>query len=293
MLVITPNPWSDYALIDSGNGRRLEKFGPYTLSRPDPGALWQRLLTENDWQKADAIFQKADGREKWVTKNVPEKWLLHYQYLSFWAKLTPFKHTGVFPEQAVNWDWISQLIEGAKRPISVLNLFAYTGIASLVAAKAGAHVTHLDASKPSIAWAKENQIASHLENSPIRWIVDDAIKFTKREKNRGVAYDGIILDPPVYGHGPHGETWDFSVHFPILLSQCRALLSEKPLFILINAYAVSHSAITLANMLSDMTADFGGVIQSGELALKESGRGRPACRQGRLLSTGIFGRWSQ
>jgi len=286
MIILTPEPWADYELLDTGNGRRLERFGVYVLSRPDPQILWQPSLSQADWSKADAVFEKTANGEKWVVKtSVPESWQLHYDTLMFLAKLTPFKHTGVFPEQAVHWQWMRERIEKANRKLNILNLFAYTGVASLIAAEAGAAVTHVDASKPAIAWARENQHACHLDNASIRWIVDDALKFTKREHARGVSYDGILLDPPVYGHGPHGETWDFSKHFPMLLAQCKMILSEAPVFFLINAYAVSASALMLENVLSDCLHGFGGAIETGELALKETSRGR-------LLSTGIFGRWS-
>ena len=215
---------------------------------------------------------------------MPEKWLVHYGPLSFWAKLSPFKHTGIFPEQSVHWDWMMKRIENANRPISVLNLFAYTGLASLAAASAGAAVTHVDASRSAITWANENQEASQLKDKPIRWILDDVLKFVSREIRRGNKYDAIIMDPPIFGHGADGETWKFHDNFPELLHHCRQLLSEKPLFILINAYAISASGIMLGNVLTDMTAGLNGTITVGELALKQM-------KNSRLLSTGIFSRW--
>ncbi|MDO8638768.1 MAG: class I SAM-dependent methyltransferase [Candidatus Daviesbacteria bacterium] len=287
MIILTTPNWADYELLDTGNGYRLERFGKYILKRPDPQILWKPKLPKSEWEKADASFEN----DKWVVKTkMPARWLMEYKDLKFWAKLSPFKHTGVFPEQASQWDFISSVIEKSsmslraeRSNLSILNLFAYTGIASIACAKAGALVTHLDASRPAIGWAKENQQASGLPENSIRWILDDAIKFTGREIKRGVKYDGIIMDPPVYGHGTEGEIWDFNKDLPKLLENCRQILSDKPLFIIINAYAVSSSAIMLKNVLQDL--NLGGKIEAGELALKESSSDR-------LLSTGIFARWS-
>ena len=286
MLIEQTAGWQDYALLDSGDGVRLEKYGQFTLVRPDPQIIWSKR-NPDIWQKADAIFSKTSAdKGVWEKQNprLPEKWLMAYKNLAFWVKLTPFKHTGVFPQQASQWDWIAQQVFEAKREINVLNLFGYTGIASLAAAVAGAKVTHLDASRPAIAWARENQQASKLLDKPIRWILDDALKFTGREIKRGVKYDAVIADPPIYGHGPAGERWDFNKNFPQLLANCRQILSTHPLFILINAYAISSSALMLENVLADHTKGLGGKIEVGELALQEKDGGR-------LLSTGIFGRW--
>lgn len=286
MRILSAPTWSDYELIDSGHGRRLERFGPYTLDRPDPQTLWHPLLPVSEWQKADAVFlEEGKNKGTWIRKSqIPHAWPLKYDGITMHAKLTPFKHTGVFPEQSAHWQWISQQLSAATPDTYILNLFGYTGIASLVAAKAGAQVTHVDASRPTIGWAKENQALSGLSDKPIRWILDDALKFVKREAKRGVRYDGIIMDPPVFGHGPDGERWDFNEHLPQLLEACRAVLTEQPLFIIINAYAVSASAIMLENMLIDLK--LGGTIECGELALKETNRDR-------TLSTGIFARWSR
>ena len=271
---------NDYDLIDSGDGRRLERFGKYLLDRPDPEVLWQKTLPEADWSKADAKF-----RENWININhVPEKWEMSEEGIKFWAKLAPFKHTGVFPEQASQWKYILDTLKN--KNANVLNLFAYTGIASLFAAKAGAKVTHLDASKPAITWANENRELNGMQDAPIRWIIDDAIKFTQREAKRGVAYDAIIMDPPVYGHGPAGEIWDFNKDFPRLLENCRHIISGNPLFVLVNAYAISSSSTTLANTLQGYFGNLGGTIENGELTLKEKSAGR-------LLSTGIWARWSK
>jgi len=271
----------NYELIDSGDGRRLERFGDYVLDRPDPEVLWKKTLPEVEWQKADAIF-----RDSWVNKNhVPARWQIEHEGIKFWAKLAPFKHTGIFPEQAGQWEYINKrIIESANKNTNVLNLFAYTGIASLFAAKARAKVTHLDASRPAITWANENRELNGMQDAPIRWIIDDALAFTAREVKRGVKYDVIIMDPPVYGHGPKGEIWDFNKDFPRLLENCRQILSDTPLFVLVNAYAISSSSTTLANTLQGFFGKLGGNIENGELTLKEKSAGR-------LLSTGIWARW--
>lgn len=288
MDVLIGKNWKDYTLLDTGDGYRLERFGQFSLVRPDPQIIWSKSLPESEWQQADATFVKQkDGKEGWKTKkSIPDKWLMQQGDVSFWVKKTPFKHTGVFPEQSVQWDWIREKITAANRPLNVLNLFAYTGIASLVSAAAGAKVTHVDASKPTLAWAKENQAASSLTDKPIRWILDDAVKFCQREVKRGVRYDAIIMDPPIYGHGPGGEKWQFHQSFPQLLKICKALLSDNPLFLLINAYAISSSAIMLNNILAENTKDLRGKIRFGELALEEE-------KNQRLLSTGIFATWEK
>lgn len=271
----------NYELIDSGEGRRLEKFGDYLLDRPDPQIIWKKNLPEEEWGKADAVF-----KDKWIHNvNIPEKWVLNHNDVKFYAKLAPFKHTGIFPEQSIQWDYINNsIIQSANKSINILNLFGYTGIASLFAAKAGAKVTHVDASRPSITWANENAKLNNIDS--IRWIVDDALKFTEREVKRGVKYDAIMMDPPVYGHGPTGSVWDFNRDFPTLLENCKKILSTNPLFVLVNAYAISSSSITLANTLQDYIGRTDGNIENGELTLKETSGGR-------LLSTGIWARWSK
>ncbi len=278
MKILQTDTWKDYVLLDSGDGKRLEKFGAYTLIRPDPQCIWQPHLPQSQWQKADAIFENGWKKQG----EVPDKWLCRWNNLSFWVKLSPFKHTGVFPEQAVHWEFISSVVaSGASQ--SILNLFGYTGIASLAAAQVGAKVTHVDASYPTIGWAKDNQIASGLQEKPIRWILDDCLKFCERELKRSVSYDGIIMDPPIYGHDPKGKIWKFEESFPKLVEICSKLLSEKPLFFIVNAYAISASSIMLENVLHDYLKNLGGEIESGELALQE--------KSGRLLSTGIYARW--
>lgn len=279
MKVLQTKGWEDYELLDSGNGLRLERFGKHTISKPDPQAIWKQSLSKSFWENADAKYEN----NTWIKKaNFPEKWEIRYKNLKFFAKLTSFKHTGIFPEQSINWDFIQNLIENADYKPNILNLFAYTGAASLVAAEKGAKVTHLDASKPSISWAKENQEASGLIDKPIRYILDDAISFTAREIRRGNKYDGVIMDPPVYGHGPSKEVWDFNESFPILLKNCSELLSEKPLFVISNAYAISSSSIMLKNLFEDYFPK--GNLEYGELALEQ--------QNSRLLSTGIIARLS-
>ena len=287
MNLLVAKNWSDYSLLDSGEGERLERFGEYILSRPDPQAIWKKSLVLSEWQKADATFVRESGdKGRWQKKgSMPSQWTIKYKNLIIICKLTPFKHTGVFPEQAVWWEEIKQRVKETKRQSNILNLFGYTGVASLVAAEAGAKVTHVDSSYPTIGWAKENQKESKLEDKPIRWILDDALKFCQRELKRGVKYDGIIMDPPIYGHGPKGEKWDFEKNFPELLEICTKLLSDTPLFVIVNAYAISASSIMLENVLKDFLKD--GEIESGEIVLEEQNNAK------RLLSTGIFVRWSK
>lgn len=264
----------DYELIDSGSGERLERFGKYVLARPDPEAIWEKSKPE-EWARADAVF-----KERWEKKKtMPDSWLMDWEGIKFYARLTPFKHVGVFLEQEPQWRWLGEKVQKQQK---ILDLFGYTGIASLVCARAGAEVTHIDSSRPTISWARENQKASGLENKPVRWILDDVVKFVAREERRKSEYDGIIMDPPVYGHGPEGEVWDFGKDLPKLLALCRKILSKKPSFILINAYAVSMSATTLGNVLTDFHLP--GKIETGELFLTD--------QSNRKLSTGIWGKWS-
>lgn len=283
MQLLSTKGWQDYQLLDTGNGKRLEKFGEYIISKPDPQAIWKPHLSDIDWQKADATYLETE--KNWSNNNLLDKWQMTYKNIKFYAKLTNFKHTGIFPEQILNWEFIENSIKKTNKQINVLNLFGYTGIASLVCAANGAKVTHVDGSKPSITWARENQALSNLSDKPIRWILDDAVEFTKREARRENLYDAIIMDPPVYGHGPNGEIWDFNKSFPALLENCKKILSPNPLFIIINAYAISSSSLMLANMLEDYLNLPKEQIEYGELALEEKSRNR-------LLSTGIFARWS-
>lgn len=281
MTILDTTGWQDYALLDTGEGRRLERFGEVILDRPDPQILWQKRLSASEWKKASSTFTTSkDDKGRWQNNtSLPNSWVVSYNQLKFSLKLTPFKHIGIFPEQQLNWDFIS---EQSKTNMKVLNLFGYTGGSSLAAATAGAQVTHVDASKATVTWARENQQLSGLADKPIRWIVDDALKFCEREVRRGNSYDAIIMDPPIYGHGPDGETWDLQKDLPRLMYTC-SLLAPKPNFFLVNAYAISASALMLKNLLADFWNT--SSIECGELALKEESAGR-------LLSTGIFARFT-
>lgn len=274
---------NDYELLDSGNKRRLERFGEFILDRPDPEAMWERKLSTSEWQKADAIFDN-----KWVVKNkkLNNGWIVNYKNIKFQLKLTPFKHVGVFPEQSFQWDMIANSVQRIDDRPEILNLFGYTGAASLVALANGASVTHVDASRPAIGWFVENLKLNKLDKKPVRFIPEDALTFVEREIKRGNKYDAIIMDPPVYGHGPKGETWDFSKKFPILLDQTVKLLSDNPKFVIINAYAVSTSPVTLANILKEKTEKLGGKVTYGELSLNEKSAGR-------ILTTGIYAIWER
>jgi 23S rRNA (cytosine1962-C5)-methyltransferase len=287
--------WTDYALLDSGDGLKLERFGKYVFIRPESQAMWKRSL-ENEWKQAHAIFQPT-GEESgghWdFKKKVEEKWEMRYILnpslvekgeLKFWVMTTPGRHLGVFPEVAAHWDWFGGLISQSKREVNVLNLFGYTGLATLAAAAAGAKVTHVDASKKSVNWARENQALSNLTEKPIRWIVDDALKFVQREGRRGVKYEGIILDPPKFGRGPKGEVWEVYKSLPNLLQACRACLSDDPLFVVTTIYAVRASAIHVAQAMEDLMHGFEGKIEMGELVTREQSAGR-------LLSQAVYARW--
>lgn len=276
----------DYELLDSGNGEKLERYGSVILSRPDPQALWSKNLTDVKWNSADLVF-KRDGKDgKWVSKNKLEsKWQIEMGDLKFWIKPTAFKHVGLFPEQLPNWNWVQEKIKLADKEISVLNLFGYTGGATLACAQAGAKVCHIDASKSSITWAKDNAELSGLREKPIRYILDDALSFVKKEIKRGNKYDAIIMDPPAFGRGPDGELWKIEDGFIDLLDKCSHLLSDNPIFFIINGYSSGYSAIAYKNNLIKIFEKRGGKIEFGELAIEESGSGR-------LLPSGIFARWS-
>ncbi len=285
--ILWPTTWESYELLDSGGGQRLERYGPYTLVRPEPNALWRPRRPPSEWEGADAHFVGSEEGARWSRReSLAEPWAVPWGALQFEVRLTPFKHTGLFPEQAVNWGWCAEQIRARGPGVRVLNLFGYTGAATLSAAQAGARVTHVDASRPAMGWARSNQQHSGLEALPIRWLVDDVVKFVKRELRRGSRYEGIILDPPAFGRGPKGEIWRFSDNFPALIEEVAALLSEEALFLLVNAYAITESALVLHNLLADALAPRAGTLEAGELALRESG---PA---GRLLPTSLFARWS-
>ena len=278
----------DYELIDSGNGRRLERFGVYLIDRPDPEVLWQKTLADDEWKKAEAKFVHThEDNGRWETKpNFPESWVINFNNLKILLKLSPFKHLGAFPEQEWEWTLISELVTCNASQSNILNLFGYTGLASLSALSAGAKVTHVDASRPAISWFNDNLKLNNLDDKPVRFIPEDCLKFVEREIKRGTKYDGIIMDPPVYGHGPNGEKWSFSKDFPTLLDNVTKLLSNNPLFVIVNAYAVSTSPTTLQNILQGKFNEFGGEIKSGELTLKEKSAGR-------ILSTGIWAMWKK
>lgn len=270
-----PADWTDYELIDSGEGEKLERFGSYMLVRPDPRAIWAKS-SPSAWSNADAMYRRADTKTgQWhIKKPTPTPWNIAYNDLTFTLRPTEFKHVGVFPEQAVNWQWLKKVIGG--KSCKVLNLFAYTGGATMAAAAAGAHVTHVDAVKSAIDWAHENVRASNLTDKPIRWIEEDAFRFIMREGKRGSKYDGIIMDPPRFGRGTKGEVWKLEDDLPKLVTACKTILSPSPIFMLLNAYTADLSSIALGNLL--------GTSEFGELALKES-------QTNRLLPSGIFARW--
>ncbi len=280
-----PTDWTDYELIDTGDGEKLERFASYTLIRPDPRALWHKTLDSNTWATANATYKRLDPKTGlWQTKHMPPNpWQVRYLGLTFVLRPTEFKHVGVFPEQAVNWNWLADTING--KPLKVLNLFAYTGGATMAAVSAGAHVTHVDAVKSTIDWANENIRSSNLTEKPIRWIEEDAYKFVQREQRRGSLYDAIILDPPRFGRGTKGEVWKLAEDLPGLLALCATILSPKPKFVLLNAYTADLSAIALGNMLNSALKNFSGKTRFGELALEESSSKR-------LLPSGIFVRWT-
>ncbi|MES2953119.1 MAG: class I SAM-dependent methyltransferase [Patescibacteria group bacterium] len=252
--MITPQNWADYELLDSGDKQKLERWGAYILARPEPQALWSKQKPEL-WEKADAQFTRGEKGGKWKKREgsaMPDEWTVIYGSLTFKLKPTLFKHTGIFPEQAANWEWIRAQIGAAKRPIRLLNLFAYTGGATLAAASAGAEVTHLDAASGIVEWAKENSALSNLSDKPVRWLVDDALKFIAKEARRGAKYDAIVMDPPSYGRGAKGEVWKLEDHILELIEGARGLLSEKPLFLIISSYTTGFSQTTLSNMIESV-----------------------------------------
>ena len=286
--------WQDYELLDSGDGLKLERFGKYTFARPESQAMWSRALPHSEWEQAHGVFiptGEESGGHWQLKKRVDEKWVMSYPLpssipLRFNVMTTPGRHLGVFPEVAAHWDFMADSIQKAGTKPNVLNLFGYTGLASLAAAAAGASVTHVDASKKSVGWARENQELSGLGDRPIRWIVEDALKYVQREAKRGVKYDGIILDPPKFGRGPKGEIWEVYKSLPNLLDECRKCLSASPLFVIVTVYAVRASAIHVAQAVDEMMKRFGGKNDSGELVTREKSADR-------LLSQAVYARWSR
>ncbi len=306
-LIETVGPGKDFILLDSGDGEKLERYGSVIICRPDPQALWKKSQPER-WRSAQAIFTREGKNGSWkFTSKLPERWEIEFAGLKFWIRPTSFKHTGLFPEQASNWDWMRGLIRhrsarhsggqavngqqssepksDSRSPISVLNLFGYTGGASIACAEAGAEVCHVDGSKVAIGWGRDNAKISGLAEKPIRWILDDAAAFVRREIKRGKKYDGILLDPPAFGHGPTGEMWKIEDDFVPFIEQCFQVLSDKPLFFLINGYASGYSALAYRNNLYALEQKFGGTSEVGELTIAEE-------KSGRLLPCGIFARWS-
>ncbi len=326
---LTTSPSSDYELLDSGMEEKLERYGNIVLARPDPQALWEKHLPEIEWKKADGFYERKGKEGEWHTREgFPSEWKISFGDLRFLIRPTSFKHTGLFPEQLSNWEWVQEAIrdrlqhhlqrssvllarrqspgrQGEARPFandvadglapdlsqeslltpSILNLFGYTGGATLAAAQAGAEVCHVDASKTAVAWARENADASGLADKPIRWIVEDVLVFVKREIKRGKKYDGIIMDPPAFGHGPAKELWKIEEDFIELVRLCGELISDKPLFFLINGYAAGYSSLAFAYNLEQFAKKFGGEIEYGDLTIGEKGSGR-------LLPCGIFARWA-
>lgn len=279
--------WKDYEILDMANGEKLERWGDIILARPDPQIIWTSPSFPEKWKKSHARYQRSNtGGGAWsYQKKVPESWKVHYKDLTFLIKPMGFKHTGLFPEQAVNWDWMIQKIQKAERPIQVLNLFAYTGGASVACSYAGASVCHVDSSKGMVAWAKENMAASGLEDKPVRYIVDDVVKFVNREIRRGHTYDAIIMDPPSYGRGANGEVWKFEENLPELIELCSKVLSDKPLFFLINSYTTGISSMVLENLLNlSIAKKYKGKVSHGEIGL-------PMTKSNLVLPCGIYGRW--
>lgn len=278
--------WKDYEVLDTSDGEKLERWGKYVLIRPDPQVIWSTGHRHPAWKQPDARYARSSsGGGQWSAHRLPERWEVSYRDLTFNVKPMNFKHTGIFPEQAANWDYIDSRIRSAGRPISVLNLFAYTGAATLAAAKAGASVCHVDAAKGMVAWAKENAKSSGLENAPIRWIVDDCTKFVEREIRRGKQYDAIIMDPPSYGRGPSGEIWKLEQNLFPFVELTSRLLSDAPLFVIINSYTTGLAPSVVRYILGSVIGErFGGRVDSDELGL-------PVTQSGLALPCGAAGRW--
>jgi len=297
-ILLHASHWKDYALLDSGDGDKLERFGPYVFSRPEPQAIWKKNLSSKVWNNISGKFISSSSTNndeivgKWsLDKNLPEKWEMHFENLKFFATPTPFRHLGFFPDQSPHWLWAAKKIKlhqqlfSKKKPIKILNLFGYSGVASLHAAANGATVTHIDASKKAINFAFENRNLSSSEHLPIKFITDDAVKFVQREIRRNNRYDAIILDPPKYGRGPNGEKWELFKDLPFLLNLIPQILSKKPLFIILNSYAIRASYLSLHYALKEVMQGFAGSIQSGELCITEEQKNP------RQISTAIFARW--
>ena len=284
--MIISNDWKDYEILDMANGEKLERWGDFKLIRPDPQIIWKNKSFPNKWNDANARYNRSNtGGGAWeYKKRLPESWQVKYKNLTFNIKPMGFKHTGLFPEQAVNWDWMIEKIKDAKREIKVLNLFAYTGGATVACLSAGASVCHVDSSTGMTTWAKENVESSGLRDKPVRFIVDDVIKFVNREIRRGNKYDAIIMDPPSYGRGKNGEVWQFENNISELVELCTEVLSDNPLFFLINSYTTGISSKVLANLLELNMKKYDGKISNGEIGL-------PMKDSNLVLPCGIYGRW--
>lgn len=281
----------NFALLDSGDGQKLEQYGRYRIIRPEAQAIWAKRLPAAQWDQADALFtgdtdEEGIGRWQFPKDQLGETWPMEFDGVGYFGRFTSFRHVGVFPEQAAHWRAMREAIIAADRPVKVLNLFGYTGVASLVAAQAGAHVTHVDASKKAITWARENQNTADLDDKPIRWICEDALKFVQREARRGNSYDIILTDPPAYGRGPNGEVWQLFEGLPDMLDNCRAILSDQPLMLVLTAYAIRASFYAMHEMMMDVFTGYPikGCVESGELILRER-------NSDRALSTSMFSRW--
>ncbi len=284
-LVLETAGLEDYALLDCGGGRKLERFGALTLDRPEEQAIWSPRLDRAEWERADAVFTgdvDEEGAGRWKRRaGLEESWICRHGAIRFTCRFTSFRHVGAFPEQEAHWAWMRERLTASGERPSLLNLFGYTGLASLIAAEAGAEVTHVDASKKAIGWARENQALSGLDDRPIRWILDDAGKFAAREVRRGRRYDGILLDPPKYGRGPKGEVWDVFRDLPEMLRLCRELLKPGG-FLILTVYAIRASFLSMHRLCEEV---FGPGVQSGELALRQE--------SGALLATSLFSRWAR
>ena len=278
--------WNDYEVLDTSRGEKLERWGDYLLVRPDPQVIWDTPRKQYGWKHPNGHYHRSkQGGGEWEFFDLPKQWSIHYKELTFQLKPFSFKHTGLFPEQATNWDWFSEKIKNAGRPVKVLNLFAYTGGATLAAAKAGAAVTHVDASKGMVGWAKENAAASGLSNAPIRWLVDDCTKFVEREIRCGNHYDSIIMDPPSYGRGPKGEIWKIEDSIHPFIRLTAQLLSDQPLFFLVNSYTTGLAPAVLTYMIATELKKYGGHVESEEIGL-------PVTESGLVLPCGASGRWA-
>ena len=280
--------WKEYEVLDTSQGEKLERWGKYILVRPEPQVIWHTEKKHPGWKKHNGHYHRSTkGGGEWEFSHLPDEWSIRYRDLQFHLKPFKFKHTGLFPEQAVNWDWCYEKIRQSKRPLRVLNLFAYTGGATLAAAKAGAAVTHVDASKGMVGWAKENAASSGLSGAPIRWLVDDCVKFVEREIRRGSRYDGIILDPPSYGRGPKGELWKIEESLYPFICLTAQVLSKAPVFYLINSYTTGLQPAVLSYMINSVIVKkFGGHVEADEIGL-------PVTSSGFTLPCGASGRWSR